>query len=471
MASKTSRAQRNAVGVVRVSRVNGRDEQRDRYHTTDNQTDDVAGLARKYGLRLRDTLTDENESGGTMDRPGLNEAIEMVIRGEADTIIVAKLDRFARTVQGALDTLALIEEHGGSLICGDLDIDTSTAAGRLILTQLAAVGEFERGRRREDFARATFNATTAGVFVGVPPTGYLRDVTTRGLVRDPARADLVSGVFERRANGLSWAAIREWWHGETGEWKKSGFFSVMVKNRVYLGELTYAGVTSSVPHPALVAPAVWQAVQATLTAAVRKPRNTDTAALLTGSIRCASCGRRMTVSSAGRGVVIYRCQKGNLSGQSCPRPVAITASRVDDYVAGEFLAWAGGAEMVTTDDAEDDFRAADLAVEAAEQALADYMQAFASVVGVERAQANAGQLMDAIADATRERDALYARRKLAGIRYRVADEWADYTPMQRRDVLAAALDSVVVHPTSVTPSGGRARTAVADRVSIDWRAD
>lgn len=474
MASKTTRVQRNAVGVVRVSRVNGRDAQRDRYHTTDNQTDDITGIARKYGVHLHATLTDENESGGTMDRPGLNAAIEMVKRGDADTIIVAKLDRFARTVQGALDTLAVIEEYGGSLVCGDLDIDTTTAAGRLILTQLAAVGEFERGRRREDFARATTNATLAGVWIGgQPPTGYLRD-DDRKLAKDPARCDLVGGVFERRANGASWQAIREWWHAETGEWKKVGFFSHLIRNRVYLGELTYGGVTSPIRHDALVTPAVWQACQATLSGA-RKPRNAETGALLSGVVRCASCGRKMTTSgTAGKnrdGCVVYRCQGTSLSGVKCPRRVAIVQSNLDAYVEAEFLRWAGQLEMVTTGDRDQDFAAADAAVAAAEQELADYMAAFASTVGVERAQANAAQLMDNIAAATRARDGLYARRKLAGIRYRVADEWPSYTTTQKRDVLAAALDSVVVHPTLTTPSGTRARMAVADRVALNWRAD
>ena len=63
-----------------------------------------------------------------------------------DTIVVTKLDRFARSTQDALNTMATLTERGVSLVVlnmgGDV-VDTSTAIGKLLITVLAGIAEFE----------------------------------------------------------------------------------------------------------------------------------------------------------------------------------------------------------------------------------------------------------------------------------------------------------------------------------------
>ncbi len=63
-----------------------------------------------------------------------------------DTVVVTKLDRFARSTQDALNTMATLTERGVSLVVlnmgGDV-VDTSTAIGKLLITVLAGIAEFE----------------------------------------------------------------------------------------------------------------------------------------------------------------------------------------------------------------------------------------------------------------------------------------------------------------------------------------
>lgn len=87
----------------------------------------------------------EVESGRNADRPQLAAALAEAKRSGA-TLIVAKLDRLARDVKMIL----AIVDSGVSVRFIDLpDIDTSTATGRLILTVMASLAEFEARRISE----------------------------------------------------------------------------------------------------------------------------------------------------------------------------------------------------------------------------------------------------------------------------------------------------------------------------------
>ena len=63
-----------------------------------------------------------------------------------DTVVVTKLDRFARSTQDALNTMATLTERGVSLVVlnmgGDV-VDTPAAIGKLLITVLAGIAEFE----------------------------------------------------------------------------------------------------------------------------------------------------------------------------------------------------------------------------------------------------------------------------------------------------------------------------------------
>lgn len=89
---------------------------------------------------------------------------------EGDTLVVTKLDRLARSVAHLLEVLAILTEKGASLRILDMGIDTSTPTGKLMLTVLGGVAEFERSimleRQREGIAKAK----AAGKYKGRKPT-------------------------------------------------------------------------------------------------------------------------------------------------------------------------------------------------------------------------------------------------------------------------------------------------------------
>ena len=85
----------------------------------------------------------EKESGAKTDRHQLAKAIAAL--GTGDTLIVTKLDRLARSTRDLLNTLAAIGERGATFkSLGDGWADTTTAAGKLMLTVLGGLAEYER---------------------------------------------------------------------------------------------------------------------------------------------------------------------------------------------------------------------------------------------------------------------------------------------------------------------------------------
>jgi len=89
-------------------------------------------------------------------RHKLDEAIAFAREG--DTLLVTKLDRLARSVAHLMAVLETLKERGVALRILDLGLDTATLNGKLMVTILGGVAEFERGimleRQREGIAKA-----------------------------------------------------------------------------------------------------------------------------------------------------------------------------------------------------------------------------------------------------------------------------------------------------------------------------
>jgi DNA invertase Pin-like site-specific DNA recombinase len=85
----------------------------------------------------------EKVSGVVTDRPALKKAIGAL--GNGDVLIVTKLDRLARSTRDLLNTLAAIADRGAAFkSLGDAWADTTTPAGKLMLTVLGGLAEYER---------------------------------------------------------------------------------------------------------------------------------------------------------------------------------------------------------------------------------------------------------------------------------------------------------------------------------------
>ncbi|PHF65844.1 recombinase family protein [Priestia aryabhattai] len=103
------------------------------------------------------------------DREQFNILLEKVEKG--DTIVVTKLDRFARSIKDALSTIEYLNNKGVSLVVlnmGGDKVDTATAIGKLMITVLSGIAEFEADMIKERQLEGIEEAKKRGVYKGRP---------------------------------------------------------------------------------------------------------------------------------------------------------------------------------------------------------------------------------------------------------------------------------------------------------------
>jgi DNA invertase Pin-like site-specific DNA recombinase len=111
---------------------------------------------------------DLHVSGAKTDRPQLRRVIEALEPG--DVLMVTRLDRLARSTRDLLNTLAAIADRkAGFRSLGDTWADTTTSHGRLMLTVLGGLAEFERDLIRARTGEGRARAKARGVKMGRKP--------------------------------------------------------------------------------------------------------------------------------------------------------------------------------------------------------------------------------------------------------------------------------------------------------------
>ena len=110
----------------------------------------------------------EKVSGAARDRPQLARLLASLSPG--DVVLVTRLDRLARSTRDLLNVLAAVAEKGAAFrSLGDPWADTTTPHGRLMLTVLGGLAEFERELIRARTGEGRARAKAAGQRMGRPP--------------------------------------------------------------------------------------------------------------------------------------------------------------------------------------------------------------------------------------------------------------------------------------------------------------
>jgi DNA invertase Pin-like site-specific DNA recombinase len=172
--------------------------------STDRQLARLEDVARRKGWEVVARFTEE-ESGRTMNRKAVREALELLRRRRAQVIVVDHLFRFGRNAKEMLETVDLINSMGGALYEAERELDTTAPMGRMLFTILAAVGEFYARHGSERIREGQARARARGARIGRARTiDYGRTEEARAL----------------RAVGCSWSAIARELGGSAGAWSR-----------------------------------------------------------------------------------------------------------------------------------------------------------------------------------------------------------------------------------------------------------
>lgn len=218
------------IGYIRVS--------------TDGQADSGLGLADQeakiraycdlYDLELVEVISDA-ASGKNMERPGLRAALNMLSKGGAAGIIVAKLDRLTRSVRDMGELLDNYFSSKFSLVVVAEQIDTRTAAGRLCLNLLISVAQWERETIGERTKSALGVKKQRGEKTGgYVPFGYDADKDGK-LTENQKEQEAIARIKELRGQGYTYEAVadalnRDGLFTKTGKtWTKASVYKIYNK--------------------------------------------------------------------------------------------------------------------------------------------------------------------------------------------------------------------------------------------------
>ncbi len=134
----------------------------------ENQLLALHKYAEARGLEVLAEYVDVGQSGGKASRPELDRLMMDARRRKFNIVLVARLDRLARSLKQLVMTLDELRELGISFVSLQEAFDTSTSTGILLFQVVGAIAEFERSLIRERIALGLERARAEGKTIGRP---------------------------------------------------------------------------------------------------------------------------------------------------------------------------------------------------------------------------------------------------------------------------------------------------------------
>jgi site-specific DNA recombinase len=258
----------------------------------------------------------DDASGATTNRPGLQRALAAARAGVIDVLLVYRVDRLTRSLRDLVTLLDNLDRAGVVFRSATEPFDTATAMGRMLLQMLGMFAQFERDTIIDRVIAGMERKAAAGKWKGGRrPFGYQVNPAASTLIpcqHEAAVVRLIFGLYTRDRLGARSIAstLNDRGHRTTtgGNWSAHQVLRVL-SNRIYLGELTFRGITATGSHPPIIELAAFTEAQQIL--AARGEDHSKRAAngsdyLLTGLMRCPACGKAMIGTRAHGRSRVYR---------------------------------------------------------------------------------------------------------------------------------------------------------------------
>lgn len=301
----------------------------------DDQRRAIEAWASANGASLADEVVEHGVSGNKSWRVReLGRVLEACQKGEAQGVIVAFQDRLSREdLLGTAEVWTEFGEARARIVACD-GVDSALEGQRLLYVVKAEIARQQWERYEVNGENGRRAAIEKGKYVGQTPAGYERDEKGR-LHPHPEHAPVIRELFRLRAGGMSQANLTRFIN-EAGVptsrgsllWSEKAV-AKLLHNEAYLGVARSGPFRNEEAHEPLIEKAVWRRVQARKGTKVQTKRQEK--ALLTGLLRCASCGNTLQwgwTTREGRRHDQYRCRNYGV----CQAKVAIGANAIEAYV-------------------------------------------------------------------------------------------------------------------------------------------
>ena len=175
------------------------------------QSAKLDAYAALYELELIETIADEGVSAKSLNRAGLRRALALLRSGQADGLLIVKLDRLTRSVadwQTLIDGY-FCERAGQQLFSVGDAIDTRTAAGRMVLNILMSVAAWEREAIGERTRDALGHKISRGERCGKVRFGFDLAADGKTLLPNPVEQEAIGWMVDLRRAGQTLRQIAD----------------------------------------------------------------------------------------------------------------------------------------------------------------------------------------------------------------------------------------------------------------------
>ncbi|GAB3602069.1 recombinase family protein [Microbacterium aureliae] len=509
---------RRAVTYLRLSRSTEESE------AIPRQRADLAALAEREGWDIVAELADDGVSG-TKTRDKAVEALRMLRDGEADVLLVWKLDRWSRQGIAAIgELMATLDARPDAVFAAYRDgLRSDQPAWRIVAAVLAEVARTEaentsaRVAAMRDGHLSKTRPEDQRHLGGVPGFGYRAIKSPHGpgkvLVPDDYEVAVVREVADLLIGGATLATATRWLadhdvptptsparrarqsgvrhsHLDKGEWRFTTVRNLW-RSETLIGRTTRrVEVTGPDGRPVLERRVVvdalgvpitrWEPIIDADTHRRLRERLPETgrkqarrmASWLSDVVRCAGCGAKLYVQKRDRDGVAprhFRCRASSGKLDACAAPATVDVDLIEGFIEAAFLDAVGAKPELRR---EEVVTAPDVARELAEveAAIADTTSAMSRDDGDEVALfARLAKLKDRRRDLRAHAPAVEVVLVPTG--RTMADVWAGTAGEASLELRRELLREVIPHAFITRAAGGNGRAPLGDRILLRWDAD
>lgn len=276
-------------------------EQAQEGYSIGEQTERLKGYSKAMGWKVYKVYIDPGYSGGSLNRPALQQLIDDVNDHRIQKVVVYKLDRLSRSQK---DTLSLIEDvfntNNVDFVSMCENFDTSTAFGRASIGILSVFAQLEREQIKERMSMGKDARVKTGKWMGSNniPIGY--DYKDSELIINEYEKIQVLKIFDMFLSGSSMRKIantlnQSGYHNKFGKWSNKSVMRVL-QSRTYIGEIYFKGQWYPGNHERIISDQEHEKTMQLLTLVREKYsknlRPGKAGSYLAGLLYCDKCGAK-----------------------------------------------------------------------------------------------------------------------------------------------------------------------------------
>jgi site-specific DNA recombinase len=288
-------------------------------------------------------------------RPGIAQMLEDSKRGLFGVLYVHKVDRLARRLEWSIEIVKQLQKVGVILKAVEQNFNLEMPEGKLMFHLLGSLGEFYSDNLSKETHKGKYERAMQGYHNGWVPWGYVSEkVGDRKMaIQDPIKSSIVLEMFERYATGQYYdQEIADWLNTQGVQTFRKHPFTKdgvreMLQNPFYKGLLHYRGAfTKGISysseskfvkgvHQPIISDDLFarcQKVRSGRRRSVNTRQATRRVYLLSGIVKCKTCGKKMRAQSAHSGR--YYRDASRFSGVPCLfSGLSVRADLVEEKVA------------------------------------------------------------------------------------------------------------------------------------------